>query len=120
MSDSVNIMFPASLNLIVDKIYSSGCFSDRMTVFKYGFSYAVKYHFNDFNPAEIDQNENSDGMNYNVGSFDNDKFLYNFIISAYPGCETPYKYLRGIIIFGMKKLEEKLKDYTSISVLDVL
>lgn len=120
MNDYVNIMFPSIFNGLVDKIYSSGCFNDRITIYKFAFSYAIKYHFDDFDPADIDEKWTGTGTNYNVGSLDGDKFLYNFIISAYPNCSVPYKYLRGIIIYGLDKLSEKLKNNSTISINDLI
>lgn len=119
MSD-INIRLPLSLNNIIKKIDDTHYFSDAIVICKFAFAYAIKHHFKEFDPAEEDNSAPADGMNWNVGSFDADKFLYNFVISAYPDCDRPYGYARGIIIFGLKKLEEKLKNNTTISFTDLI
>lgn len=123
MADLTNITIPAAYNDVIAKIRDTGYFSDQITICKFAFAYAIKNHFGEFNPSDIDkQNSGGDGgLNYNVGSFDGeDKFLFNFVSSAYPDCDSPYKWLRGIVIYGLMKLKEKLKNINSVSYEDII
>ena len=123
MADLTNITIPAQFNDIINKIDETGYFADKLTILRFAFAYAIKHHFNEFEPGLIDSQYGGGdgGLNYNIGSFDaGDKFLYNFVSSLYPKCENPYKYLRGAILFGLKKWNEKLKDYNTISYDDIL
>ena len=82
MADLTNITIPAAYNDVIAKILDTGYFSDQITICKFAFAYAIKNHFGEFNPSDIDkQNSGGDGgLNYNVGSFDGgDKFLFNFV-----------------------------------------
>ena len=119
MSD-INIRLPLSLNNIIKKIDETNYFSDAIVICKFAFAYAIKHHFEEIDPVKENDSAPADGMNWNVGSFDADKFLYNFVMSAYPNCESPYGYARGIIIFGLRKLENKLKNNTTISFNDLI
>ena len=122
-NDLTNLTIPAQFNEVISRIDETGYFSDNLTILRFAFSYAIKHYFEEFDPEEIDTNYagGNSALNYNVGSIDGgDKFLYNFILSAYPECETPYKYIRGVIIYGLKKLNEKLKDLNTISYDDII
>ena len=72
-------------------------------------SYAIKNYFDEIDPLEIDNDRDSTGSNYNVGSVDGDKFISKFIEALYPDTKAPYKITRGLMIFGLEKLGELLE-----------
>lgn len=118
VTDLTNLTIPLQFKEVIGKIDETGYFSDGLTILRFAFAHAIEHYFSDFDPAKID-NEYTGGnstLNYNVGSIDGgDKFLYNFTLSAYPECQTPYRYIRGIIIYGLKKLNEKLRGLATVS-----
>ena len=119
-NDYKNMYLPRELTAFINKVYDTGFFKDRYYICKYGFAYAIKYHFEEFDPLEIDQNSPSDGFNWDVNSIDDDNFLKNFVLSAYPDCDLPYRYVRGIVIFGLKKLSDKLGSAKDIILSDLM
>ena len=107
--DYVNIRLSAKASEIAARIEESGLFNDKISVAKFAMAYAIKNHFDEIDPIEIDSNRDSAGLNYNVGSVDGDKYISKFIEALYPDTKAPYKITRGLMIFGLEKLGELLE-----------
>ncbi len=107
--DLKNVRLSARTSAIVEKINESGLFEDRISICKFAFAYAIKNHFEEMDPERLDGVYDSGGLNYNIGSIDDDKFLSQLIVSLYPSTTTPYRYVRAIMIFGLEKLGELLE-----------
>lgn len=108
--DSVNIRLSAKASEIAAKIEESRFFSDKISVAKFAMAYAIKNHFEEFDPLEIDESRDSTGSNYNIGSIDADKYISKLIETLYPETRTPYKITRGIMIYGLEKLGVLLEE----------
>ena len=106
--DYVNIRLSAKASEIATRIEDSKLFDSKISVAKFAMAYAVKNHFDDIDPLEIDSNRDSTGLNYNVGSVDGDKFIAKLIEALYPDTKTPYKITRGLMIYGLEKMGELL------------
>lgn len=105
MNDITNIRLSKKANEVADKLVSTGKFEDVKTVAKFALAYAIKNHFDEFDPKTYVITD-SDGSNYNVGSFDNDGRLSALIRAIYPDVDTPYIYARELMIFGLLKIGE--------------
>ena len=103
--DSKNLRISQKGNEIAEKLETLNLFSDRIAICKFAFAYALKNYQDELKDLEeLDSLFDSNGTNYNVGSIDADKSFAQLITTLYPGCTTPYKYVRTIICFGLDKL----------------
>lgn len=108
--DIINLRLSGKASEIAEQIEESKFFDDKISIAKFAMAYAIKYHFDEIDPAEIDATRDSSGLNYNVGSIDGDKFISKLIESLYPDAKTPYKITRALMVFGLEKLGELLDD----------
>ena len=109
MADDIkNVRLSRHATEIADRICESGFFEDRISVSKFALAYAIKNHFSEINPEDLDSMYDSEGSNYNIGSIDDDKFLSHLILSLYPDTTTPYRYVRVLMYFGLEKLGKLL------------
>ena len=106
--DIVNIRLSLKASDIASRIEESKYFEDKISIAKFAMAYAIKNHFDEIDPIEIDSSRDSTGLNYNVGSVDGDKFISKMIEALYPETKTPYKITRALMIFGLEKLGELL------------
>lgn len=107
MTDIVNIRLSKDANDIAERLVSTGKFENVVTAAKFALSYAMKNHFDDFDPATYIVPDSA-GSNYNVGSFDNDGKLAALLRAIYPETETPYIYARALMVFGLTKIGERI------------
>lgn len=105
-SDLTNIKLSGRATEIADTIYQKGYFDDRVTIAKLGLAYAISRYYKKFDLEEYDKNLDMGGLNYNVGSLDGDKSISEIISILYPDTQTPYRYARAIMCFGLEKLGE--------------
>lgn len=108
VEDIVNIRLSAKASNVATSIEEEHLFEDKIGIVKFAMAYAIKCYFDQVDPLEIDASRDSHGINYNVGSIDNDKFIAKMIESFYPETKTPYKIARGWMVFGLEKLGELL------------
>ena len=108
LEDYINIRLSDKASEIASRIEESKFFDSKISVAKFAMAYAIKNHFDEFDPLEIDSNRDALGLNYNVGSVDGDKFIAKFIEALYPDTKTPYRITRGLMIYGLEKLGELL------------
>jgi len=104
--DLVNLSLSKRASLVADQLFSSGYFSDKISIVKFGLAYAIGHYYGKFDPSTIEQASDNDGLNYNVGSLDGDKSIFELVKCLYPNCVQPYRYARGMICFGLDKLGE--------------
>lgn len=97
MNDITNFRLSETANAVADKLVETGKFEHVASAAKFAFAYAVKNFYEDFNPATYDVPD-SNGSNYNVGSFDD---LVPYVKVLYPDTDTPYIYVRALIVFGL-------------------
>jgi hypothetical protein len=106
--DKVNIGLTNEANEVAEKIAELGYFEDKLDIAKFAFSYAIKSgldkKINEFNIGD------GRGASWNVGSFDGDKYLYNFTISLFPDIQTPYRQIELIMNVGLIELGKIIKE----------
>ncbi len=119
--DSKNLRISLEGNNVSEKIEKMNFFPDRIAICKFAFAYALKNYQEELNDLEsLDNKYDSNGTNYNIGSIDADKTLSQLITTLYPGCQTPYKYVRTIICFGFEKLGELLDKKQTIHLSELM
>ncbi len=106
--DLINIRLSLNANGVADKLVATGKFDYAATAAKFALAYALKYHFDDIDPATYVVSDGG-GSNYNVGSFDSDGQLALLLKAVYPQTTTPYLYARALMVFGLDKLGEKME-----------
>ena len=106
--DLKNVRLSGRATDIAERIFESGFFEDRVSVGKFALAYAIKNHFDEIDPEAFDSIYDSTGLNYNIGTIDDDKFLSQIMLSLYPETTTPYRYARVLMIYGLEKLGELL------------
>jgi len=114
MEDLTQFAISGESKRIAEEIRDKYYFKDLLPIVRLGLTYALKYHRNDIKFEELDHEYDNDGSKYNaVGTFDENNMIASVIKSIYPNCETPYRYARVLINYGLKKIEEKLSSPNS-------
>ncbi|MGG6309220.1 hypothetical protein [Paenibacillus macerans] len=108
MSDLINVHLSKAANTVVERMVSSGCFENKIIAAKFAMAYAIKNHFDEFDPASY-QLPDSDGSNYGIGTVDPDGQLAKLLRALYPETTTPYLYARALMVFGLNKLGERFE-----------
>lgn len=109
--EMVNIRLSSGATRVMEAIYEeSGLFQDKVDVAKFAMSYALKNCFDEVecesDVLKIESDSEADGSNYNVGTIDNDRFVFDVIRLLYPEAESPYRLVRGLMVFGLERLGE--------------
>lgn len=108
MNDIVNLRLSKEANDIAERLVATGKFENVITAAKFALAYALKNHFDEFNPETYSVADSS-GNNYNIGSVDNDGTLSALLRAIYPTTVTPYIYARALMVFGLLKLGERIE-----------
>lgn len=109
MKDVVNIRLSKGATETAQKLVDTGKFADMITAAKFALGYAIKNYFDEFDPATYTMPD-SDGANYNIGTVDNDGKLVALITALYPDTNTPFLYIRALMVFGLSKVQEKINN----------
>lgn len=97
MNDIVNFRLSKEANNVADKLVATGKFEHATDAAKFAFAYAVKNFYGKLDPATY-VIPDTGGSNYSVGSFDD---LAKYVKVLYPEVETPFIYVRALIVFGL-------------------
>lgn len=108
MSDLTNIRLSVSASDIGKEITEKYNFRDAMTFFQFAMAYALENHLNEIDFDKLDGEYDSLGSNYNVGSIKKSSLITSALNYIIPGCETPYRYIRVLMIYGTYKIKERL------------
>lgn len=100
MNDITNFRLSKDANDVVDKLVATGKFDYGTSAAKFAFAYAVRNYYREFDPATYAVPD-SNGTNYSVGSFDD---LAPYVRVLYPDTDTPYIYVRALIVFGLMEI----------------
>jgi len=108
MTDMVNIRLSKDANDVAERLVATGKFENVVTAAKFALAYALKNHFDEFDPATFSVPDSA-GNNYNVGTVDNDGKVASLLRAIYPDTETPYIYARSLMVFGLIKIGERIE-----------
>ncbi|MGI6605007.1 MAG: hypothetical protein ACOX2S_08260 [bacterium] len=109
MADLINFRLSKKANEVAEILATSGYFDFAVTAAKFALAYAIKYHFDEINPATYTPSD-SDGSNYGIGSLDSDGQIAILLKAIYPDCTTPYLYARNLMVFGLLKIGERIEN----------
>lgn len=108
MTDLVNIRLSKEANDIAESLVATGKFENVITAAKFALAYALKNHFDEFDPGKYAVTD-SGGNNYNIGTVDKDGQLSQLLRAIYPDTDTPYIYARALMVFGLLKIGELIE-----------
>ena len=121
MEDYKNIRISLDADVIVDELIQTFCFPTRVSVMRFALAYALRDFKNEIDFEGLDNVYEKNGTNLNTGTFDDQNMIIRtLIITLFPGCETPYKYARTAIIWGLYKIKEKMDENPTFSLTDIM
>lgn len=103
MNDLTTIRLSKEANDVAEKLVETGKFENVITAAKFALAYAIKNHFDDFDPSKYAVSD-SGGNNYNIGTVDKDGLLKQLLKALYPETDTPYIYARALMVYGLLKI----------------
>ena len=114
MADITTLLMTPHATEVANKMKESGVFEDALAAARFGMAYTIKYYLNDVDTPEkiekLDKIYVGSGTTYNAGSVDQENFMGTLISMLYPGCTTPYRYMRVLMCFGLNKLGDLLEE----------
>lgn len=120
MEDYKNIRISLDADVIVETIQEKYCFPTKVSVMRFALAYALREFKNKIDFEMLDNVYDKNGTNLNTGTIDDQDLIFKtLILTLFPGCETPYKYARVAIIYGLIKIKEKMA-LPSFSIIDLL
>ena len=108
MADLTNIRLSIKASDMAKDIVERYNFRDSMTFFQFAMAYALKNHLEEIDFDKLDAEYDSLGTNYNVGSIKKASLITTALKLVIPSCETPYRYIRVLMIYGTYKINERL------------
>ena len=109
-----NIVLSKHASDIANQMKESELFPDALVAAKFGMAYAIKYYWDEIGTSEalqrLDSVYDSQGNHYNIGSIDPDKYIDQIMGALYPDSDTPYKFARVLMCYGLNQLGDLLED----------
>lgn len=110
MEDVTNLALTSNATATATFMKDAGYFDDVLTAAKFGMAYAIKYYKDDVDFEEMDKAYTANGNHYNIGSVDPDGYIRKMMSAMYPDCNTPYRYARVLMCYGLDKLQDIIDD----------
>jgi len=107
-TDLINIRMSLKASEIAKEMVEKYGFRDAMAFFQFAMSYALSNHLKDINFEQLDNEYDSIGSNYNVGSIKKANLIITALDHIIPDCTTPYRYIRVLMIYGTYKIKDRL------------
>ena len=121
MEDYKNIRISLDADVIVDVIINKYCFPTRVSAMRFALAYALRDYSKEIDFESLDNVYEKNGTNLNTGTIDDQNLIFKtLILTLFPDCETPYKYARVAIIYGLNKIKEKMNSNPSFSLTDIM
>lgn len=109
-----NLVLSKHASDIANQMKESGNFPDALVAAKFGMAYAIKYYWDEIGTSEklrsLDNIYDVQGNHYNIGSVDSDKYISQIMEALYPDSDTPYKFARVLMCYGLNQLGDLLED----------
>ena len=88
---------------------------------RFALSYALRDYRNEINFENLDSVYEKKGTNLNTGTIDDQNLIFKTLITTlFHDCETPSKYARVAIIYGLNKIKEKMDANPSFTLTDIM
>lgn len=121
MEDYKNIRISLDADVIVDELIQKFCFPTRVSAMRFALSYALRDFRNEIDFENLDSVYEKNGTNLNTGTIDNQDMIFKTLITIlFPNCDTPYKYARVAIIYGLFKIKEKMESNPTFLLTDII
>lgn len=108
MADLTNIRLSVKASDIGADLAKKYGFKDALSFFQFAMAYALSHHLGEIDFERLDSEYDSAGSNYNVGSIKKSPLVTTALTHIIPGCETPYRYIRVLMIYGTLQIKERL------------
>ncbi len=108
MSDLTNIGVSYEASEIAKQISSQYYFRDALSFLQFAMSYALSNHLNEIDFDALDNEYDSSGLHYNVGSIKKAALITTTFSTLFPNCATPYRYIRVLMIYGTYKIKKRI------------
>lgn len=109
-----NLVLSMHASEVANQMKESGIFPDALVAAKFGMAYAIKYYWEEVGTSEelkrLDSVYDSQGNHYNIGSIDPDQYIIKIMKALYPDSDTPYKFTRVLMCYGLNHLGDLLED----------
>lgn len=109
-----NLVLSKHASDIANQMKDNGIFPDALAAAKFGMAYAIKYYWDEIGKSEelqrLDSIYDAQGNHYNIGSVDPDKYISQIMEALYPDSDTPYKFTRALMCYGLNQLGDLLED----------
>lgn len=111
MEDVKNIHISVKATEIAEKIKEQFYFKNLNEVLRFALSLSLRDYLNEIDFDILESQYDSNGANYNTGSIDSDDSVFRTIIPMLiPDCQTPYRFARIAIIYGLYKIDEMMNN----------
>lgn len=120
MDDLINIKLSKMASDVADRLQSVCLFRDAITVARLGMALILKKCSEEDILSWLDLAEKRDprfdtgGYNYNIGTVDPQKILYNTIMGLFPSCSIPYRYIRALMNVGIIELGDTVQNLDTL------
>lgn len=109
-----NLVLSKQASNVANEMKESGIFPDALVAAKFGMAYAIKYYWDEIGNSDelrrLDNVYDAQGNHYNIGSVDPDKYISQIMEALYPDSDTPYKFARVLMCYGLNQLGDLLED----------
>ena len=119
MTDLTNITISSVASAAADSMMETKLFKQKADALTFAAGYMIKHHMDSFSP-DVYTPADSEGTNYAFSTLDTEGKWAALIKALYPGCTTPYIYLRALMDKGCLLVAQRMKDDPAYSLLDEL
>lgn len=119
MADIRDIAFSLKSASVAKAITEMGWFQNNNEVAEFAAAYAIKNYFDEFDPESYILTDTM-GLNYSYSTFDNDGRWSSIIKILYPLTDTPYRYLRSIMNYGLEKIGQVIDEGGNFNITELL
>lgn len=121
MEDYKNIRISIDADSIIDEIQEKYCFPTKVSVMRFSLAFALRDYKDEIDYDSLDNIYEKNGTNLNTGTFDDQNLIFKTLITTlFPDCDTPYKYARVAIIYGLYKIKEKMDANPSFTLTEIM
>ena len=108
MTDLTNIGVSIEASEIAKDLSERYFFKDVLSFLQFAMSYALSRHLKEIDFESLDNQYDSLGLHYNVGSIKKASLITTAFNTIFPDCTTPYRYIRVLMIYGTYKIKERI------------
>ena len=121
MEDYKNIRISLDADVIVDEMIDRFCFPTRVSAMRFALAFALRDYRTEIDYEKLDTAYEKNGTNLNTGTIDDQNLIFRtLILTLFPDCETPYKFARVAIIYGLYKIKDLMSSNPTFTITDLM